>query len=124
MARIENEMQYKLAMARIEELLPIVTEDTPEDNINSVELVLLSNLVADYDDEHYPISPPSLIDVLRLRMYEMNLSQKALADVIGVSPTRLSEILSGKREPTLQVARNISIKLSIDANIVLGLCQV
>ncbi len=122
MARIENEMQYKLAMARIEELLPIVTEDTPEDNINSVELVLLSNLVADYDDEHYPISPPSLIDVLRLRMYEMNLSQKALADVIGVSPTRLSEILSGKREPTLQVARNISIKLSVDANIVLGLC--
>ncbi len=117
MVRIENESQYKAAMSRIEELLAVVTEDTPDDDVNSVELVLLSNLVADYDEEHYPISAPSLIDVLRLRMYEMNLTQKAMAAIIGISPTRLSEILSGKREPTLQVARNISIKLSIDANI-------
>ncbi len=122
MTRIENESQYNAAMARIEELLPLVTEETPEDNIMSVELVLLSNLVADYDDEHYPIKAPSLTDVLRLRMYEMNLTQKALAAIIGVSPARLSEILSGKREPTLDVARNISTKLSIDANIVLGVC--
>ncbi len=122
MTRIENESQYNAAMARIEELLPLVTEETPEDDIMSVELVLLSNLVADYDDEHYPIKAPSLTDVLRLRMYEMNLTQKALAAIIGVSPARLSEILSGKREPTLDVARNISTKLSIDANIVLGVC--
>ena len=123
MTRIENESQYNAAMARIEELLPLVTEETPEDDIMSVELVLLSNLVADYDDEHYPIKAPSLTNVLRLRMYEMNLTQKALAAIIGVSPARLSEILSGKREPTLDVARNISTKLSIDANIVLGVCS-
>ncbi len=122
MTRIENESQYNAAMARIEELLPLVTEETPEDDIMSVELVLLSNLVADYDDEHYPIKAPSLTDVLRLRMYEMNLTQKALAAIIGVSPARLSEILSGKREPTLDIARNICTKLSIDANIVLGVC--
>jgi HTH-type transcriptional regulator/antitoxin HigA len=122
MTRIESEKQYKAAMARIEELLPLVTEDTPEDDIHSVELVLLSNLVADYDNEHYPIGAPSLIDVLRLRMYEMNLTQKAMAELIGISASRLSEILTGKREPTLQVARAICINLSIDANIVLGVC--
>lgn len=120
MTRIESEKQYKAAMARIEELLPLVTEDTPEDDIHSVELVLLSNLVADYDNEHYPIGAPSLIDVLRLRMYEMNLTQKAMAELIGISASRLNEILTGKREPTLQVARAICINLSIDANIVLG----
>ena len=122
MTRIESEKQYKAAMARIEELLPLVTEDTPEDDIHSVELVLLSNLVADYDNEHYPIGAPSLIDVLRLRMYEMNLTQKAMAELIGISASRLNEILTGKREPTLQVARTICINLSIDANIVLGDC--
>ena len=122
MTRIESEKQYKAAMARIEELLPLVTEDTPEDDIHSVELVLLSNLVADYDNEHYPIGAPSLIDVLRLRMYEMNLTQKAMAELIGISASRLNEILTGKREPTLQVARAICINLSIDANIVLGIC--
>lgn len=122
MTRIENENQYQAAMARIEELLPIVTEDTPITDKNSVELVLLSNLVADYDDEHYPMKTPNLSEVLRLRMYEQNLSQKALATLVGISPARMNEIISGKREPTLKVARDISIKLSIDANIVLGIC--
>ncbi len=122
MARIENEIQYQAAMARIEELLPVVTEDTPTTDKNSVELVLLSNLVADYDDVHFPMKKPSLSDVLRLRMYELNLSQKALAALVGVSPARMNEIISGKREPTFKVARDISIKLSIDANIVLGIC--
>ena len=30
MTRIENEKQYNAAMARIEELMPLVTEETPE----------------------------------------------------------------------------------------------
>lgn len=122
MAKIENEMQYKATMVRIEELLPLVNENTPIDNKNSVELVLLSNLVADYDDEHYPISTPSLSDVIKLRMYELNLTQAAVAKMIGISPSRVNEILSGKKEPTLKIARNISLKLNIDANIILGVC--
>ncbi len=122
MVRIENESQYQAAMARIEELLPLVTEETPATDKRSVELVLLSNLVADYDDEHYPVKSPSLSEVLKLRMYEMNLTQRSLANIVGVSPARMNEIISGKREPTLKVARDISIKLSIDANIVLGTC--
>ena len=122
MTRIETEKQYQAAMARIEELLPLVTEETPEDDIHSVELVLLSNLVADYDDVHYPVEAPSLVNVLRLRMYEMKLTQKSMAELIGISASRLNEILTGKREPTLQIARAICINLSIDAAIVLGVC--
>ena len=56
MTRIENESQYNSAMQRINELLEIVNDDTPADDVRSVELVLLSNLVADYEDIHYPIS--------------------------------------------------------------------
>ena len=122
MTRIETEKQYQAAMARIEELLPLVTEETPEDDIHSVELVLLSNLVADYDDAPYPVEAPSLVNVLRLRMYEMKLTQKSMAELIGISASRLNEILTGKREPTLQIARAICINLSIDAAIVLGVC--
>ena len=56
MTRIETEKQYQAAMARIEELLPLVTEDTQEDDANFIELVHLSNLVADYDEAHYPVN--------------------------------------------------------------------
>lgn len=122
MAQIENEMQYKAAMERIEELLPLVTEDTPLADKNSVELVLLSNLVADYDEEHYPIKAPTLSELIRLRMAEMNLTQKALAALLGVSPSRVSEYLTGKSEPTLKVARRIHDELKIDSDFILGVC--
>ena len=42
MKHIESESQYKEIMARIEELLPVVTEDTPEDDANSIELVRIA----------------------------------------------------------------------------------
>ena len=120
MTKIENEAQYNWAVKRVEELLPLVTDETPLDNPNSIELELLSNLVADYSDEHYAIEDPSLIDVIKLRMYEMNLTQSKLSELLNVSPSRISEYLSGKCEPTLKVAREISKKLNIDASIVLG----
>lgn len=121
MTSIQTEKQYNAAMSRIEELLRIVNEDTPEDNQDNIELVLLSNLVADYEDIHYPIKKPSLIDVLKLRMYEKQLSQKALANLLNISPSKISEILSGKSEPTLKQARQISSTLDIAPAVVLGL---
>lgn len=121
MTRIENEMQYNAVLKRIDQLLKVVDDNTPEDDINCVELVLLSNLVADYEDEHYPISKPTLIDILKLRMYEMDLTQSALAALLGMNPSKVSEIVSGKCEPTLKQARTISQKLSINPSIVLGI---
>ena len=120
MTKIENKVQYEWAIKRVEELLPLVDDNTPLDDPNSIELELLSNVVADYSDEHFAIGEPTLVDVLKLRMYEMGLTQKALSALIGVSPSRLSDYVSGKCEPTLKVAREMSRKLNIDANIVLG----
>ena len=120
MTKLENEKQYESAMKRINELLEVVGEDTPEDDIRSVELVLLSNLVADYENEHYPIKKPTLIDVLKLRMYEMGLTQSALAALLGMNQSKISEIMSGKSEPTLKQARRISKELNIAPDIVLG----
>ena len=120
MTKIQNEVQYQSAMARIEELLKIVNNDTPVEDKDSVELVLLSELVADYEDVHYPIEKPTLTDVLKLRMYEMGLSQSSLAAMLGMNQSKISEIMSGKSEPTLKQARTMVIKLDISPAIVLG----
>lgn len=121
MAKIQNEIAYKAAMERIEELLPLVDDNTPSNDKNLIELDLLSELVADYEDEHYPIKSPSLVDVIKLRMYEMGLNQVKLSELLEVSPSRVSDYLTGRCEPTLKVARAMSRKLNIDANIVLGI---
>lgn len=120
MTKIENRAQYDWAIKRVEELMPLVDDNTPLDNPNSIELELLSNLVADYSDVHFSLGEPSLIDILKLRMYEMGITQKKLSELLNVSPSRVSDYLTGRSEPTLKVAREISKKLNIDANIVLG----
>lgn len=121
MAKIENEKQYKWAVNRVEELLPLVNENTPLDTPESIELELLSNMVADYSEVHFSLGQPSLADVIRLRMYEMGINQVKLSELLEVSPSRVSEYLTGKSEPTLAVARNISRKLHVDASVVLGI---
>jgi HTH-type transcriptional regulator/antitoxin HigA len=120
MTKIENEQQYRWALQRVEQLLPLVTDETPIDDPNSIELDLLSGLVADYSDEHYAIGEPSLADVLKLRMFELGLNQVALSKLLHINPSRISEYLSGKKEPTLRQARAISKELDIDPAIVLG----
>ncbi len=120
MAKIKNKTEYNAASERIEELLLLVDNDTPITNRNFIELDLLSNLVADYEDKHFPIKKTSLVEVIKLRMYEMGLNQVKLSELLGVSTSRVSEYLTGKSEPTLKVARDISHKLNIDASIILG----
>lgn len=115
-----TEKQYKVACERIEELLKKVGNETSENDKNYIELDFLSDLVADYEEKYFPVETPSLQDVIKLRMYEMGISQVKLSEILNVSPSRISEYLTGKSEPTLKVAREISKKLKIDASVVLG----
>jgi len=117
---IKNEKQYNVACARIEELLKVVGNDTPENDTHFIELDLLSDLVADYEEVNYPVKDPKLADIIRLRMYEMGINQTKLSELLEVSPSRVSEYLTGKSEPTLAVARNMCRKLNISVSVALG----
>ena len=112
--------QYKVACERVEELLKKVGNETSENDKNFIELDFLSDVVTDYEEKYFPVETPSLQDVIKLRMYEMGISQVKLSEILNVSPSRVSEYLTGKSEPTLKAAREISKKLNIDASVVLG----
>jgi HTH-type transcriptional regulator/antitoxin HigA len=119
MAQIKDERQYQIILKRVEALMDIVTEETPLDDPNSVELDLLADLAEEYEMEHYPIAVPALNDALKTRMNELGLTQKSLAELLEISAPRVSEYLTGKTEPTLQVARRMHRKLNIAASILL-----
>ena len=55
MDKIENLQQYEEAVKRVEELLPLVNDNTPTNDPNYIELVRLSNMVADYDEVHFSL---------------------------------------------------------------------
>lgn len=120
MTKIETKKQYDWAVKRVEELLPLVSDNTPADDPNSIELELLSNLVADYSDAHFALGEPTLSDVIKLRMYEMGLSKSGLSRILGVSPSSISDYISGKREPSISVGRKMCKSLNISPNVVLG----
>ena len=50
MVKIKNEQQYEKVLERIGELLQVVGNNTPETDKDFVELDLLSELVADYEE--------------------------------------------------------------------------
>lgn len=120
MTQIETYEQYEALLKRIEHLLEITDEDTPLDSPEMIELDILSKLISDYSDEHFAVGTPSLIDILKLRMFELGLTQKSLAELIGVSTSRINDYITGKCEPTLKIARIMKQKLNIDADIILG----
>lgn len=121
MRKIGTKKEYEALNTRMEELLKIVGNDTPTNGKNFIELDVISDLIADYEEEHFPVEAPSLIDVIKLRMYERGLSQKKVAELLQVSTSRVSDYLTGKSEPTLKVARTISNQLNIDPAVVLGI---
>ena len=120
MAKIKSEAAYRAALHRIDDLLLLVNDNTPEDDPNYLELDMISDMVAEYEDIHYPIGKPSLVEVIKFRLYEMGITQSKLAEMLGLSNARVSEIMNGKSEPSLKIGRELSRKLNIDPAIVLG----
>lgn len=120
MSKIRTKQEYLAICERIEELLRIVGNETPTHDKNFIELDLLSDWVADYEESHEPVEMPNLSEIIKLKMHEQGLNQKGLSELLGISTSRVSEYLTGKSEPTLKVAKIISKKLNIEPSIILG----
>lgn len=113
--------QYDYALNRIEELLPLVTDETPADDRNAVELTIVSDVVEAYEKIHYPISKPTIGELISLSIEEKGMTQKQLARELGISPSRVSDYISGRAEPTLRIARALCLVLGIAPSAMLGI---
>ena len=105
--------QYEFALNRIEELLPLVTDETPANDKNAIELTLMSDIVESYEKRHFPIGKPSVSELIELSLSEKEMTQKQLATEIGISPSRINDYITGRSEPTLKIARLLCKVLNI-----------
>lgn len=113
--------QYEFALSRIEELLPLVDDNTPANDKNAVELSVVSDIVMAYEKEHYPIGKPSVSELIGLYLQEKGMTQKQLAQKIGVSPSRINDYISGRSEPSLKNAGLLCRILDIPPYVMLGI---
>ena len=114
----KDEASYNTAM---EEILSLMNKG--EGNLTPAETEKLRNmaLAAEaYEDRYYPMPMPNTIgQMVGLKMYEMKLTQTALAEMLGLARPKLSQILSGKREPDVPFLKAVYQKLKIDPGFLL-----
>ena len=112
---IKNEAQYEAALERIYELMQLDLEPGTE---AGDELEILSLLVKDYENAHYPVPKPHPIEAIKFRLEQLALSDTELTRILG-SRSRKSEILSGERKLSLEMIRKLNQELKIPAEVLI-----
>ena len=110
---IRSEADYEAALARIDDLMD-AQSGTPEGE----ELDVLTDLVELYEAKHVPMGFPSPLGAIRFRMEQSGLSPRDLVSFMG-SRAKVSEVLSGKRPLTMQMARALHANLGVPADVLL-----
>ncbi len=116
-----TKQQYEFALAKVEELLPLVSDNTPANDAAALELSVMSDIVIAYEKAHFPIEKPSVAELIELSLEEKGITQKELAKNIGVSPSRINDYIAGRSEPTLRIARLLCVVLNIPPAAMLGI---
>ncbi|MUP45261.1 helix-turn-helix domain-containing protein [Gramella sp. BOM4] len=114
MKPIKTEKDYEKALERLE-----VIFDSPADSAEGDEAEILSMMIENYENEHYPIEAPDPIEAIKIRMEEMNLKQKDLVGMIG-GKSRVSEILNRKKRLTVDMIRELEKNLNISASVLVS----
>ena len=110
---IRSEKDYEAACARIRELMGAQL-NTPAGD----ELDVLTDLVEHYEDKHYPVDKPTAVEAIEFRMDQAGLTRRDLVPLIG-SRQKVSDVLTGKRDITISMARALHKHLGIPADILL-----
>lgn len=113
---IKTEQDYQEALELAEEL---IGRDPNPDSSDGEKLSLLSTLIQDYEAKVFSSSLPGPIEAIKFRMDQVNLRPADLIPYLG-SRSRVSEILSGKRQLTIDMVRALSEGLGIPAKVLIG----
>jgi HTH-type transcriptional regulator/antitoxin HigA len=80
----------------------------------------LSDLVGVYEDEHYPIEPPSDSDMLRHLLESKRVTQAQLSREAGIAKSTISEVLAGKKPFSRQMIRKLATFFQVDVGVLAG----
>lgn len=87
------------------------------DEGETLYLDALSDLVATYEDDHYPIEPASDADMLRHLLEAKEVSQADLHRETGIPKSTISEIVGGKKPFSRQIIRKLADYFNVDVSL-------
>lgn len=109
--RVRTEEDYAQALATIEVLLGEIGSD--ENHPLAEVLDWLAERVAVYEEERHPIPEAEPKEVLRFLMDQHGLKQDDLADCAPQG--RISDILSGRRGISKEIAKKLARRFGVSA---------
>ncbi|WP_256663424.1 type II toxin-antitoxin system HigA family antitoxin [Pseudomonas sp. C27(2019)] len=112
---IKSAQDHELAMARLMSLMDL---DPQPNTAEADEMDVLALLIEKYEDEQFPIDTPDPIEAIRFRMEQQGLKNKDLVPFIG-SASKVSEVLNGTRNLSINMIRKLSEGLGISAEILI-----
>ncbi len=103
---IRTEEENKAALKRFETLLDLEESGdmSPEEK---EEADLLEVLIDNYEEKHHSIGQPDPIEYIKYIMENKNLKQKDIVDILGISKSGFSKILSRKRALSLEMIKKL-----------------
>ena len=110
---IENDSEYEEILSEIEKLMDL---DPEPDSEEGKKLRLLGLIITDYEKDLEINQPPEPIEAIKFMMEQQGLKQRDLIPYIG-SRSLVSEILSGKRNLTLEMIWVLNEHLGIPLNV-------
>ncbi|MGA8146925.1 MAG: helix-turn-helix domain-containing protein [Gallionellaceae bacterium] len=110
LAPIHSKVQYNRMVQLMNSLVDEVGGNEKHPLADLLEIV--GDIIAIYEDRHYPIADAEPREVLRLLMEQNSLQQKDLAAELG-SQSVVSEILGGKRAINARQAKALAARFAI-----------
>lgn len=107
-APIRNEEGYQACLARASDLI------LKSDAVSQDELEIIQALVERWEKSKYDQPAPTAVEAIRFRMSQMGLQSRDLEPYIG-SRARVSEVLSGRRDLSIDMIRALNQHLGIPA---------
>lgn len=96
----------------------MLQKDLKVNSTESDELEVLSVLVKEYENIHFPIPKPKPLEAIKFRLEQNGMTERELSEILG-HRSRKSEILSGKRKLSLAMIRKLHQALNIPAEVLI-----
>jgi HTH-type transcriptional regulator / antitoxin HigA len=110
---IENDRDHAEAKALIEKLMG------SSDAADQARMTAQARLIEAYERARWPRRTPKLPDLLAYLMEQHGLSRANLVPLLG-TPSRVSEVLNGKRELSMSMVRNLRERFQISADLLIS----
>lgn len=111
---IRTEKDHERAVARMSDLMG-AKAGSPEGD----ELEMLAILLEAYEAKQFPVDSPDAVTAILFRMEQQGLTRRDLEPFIG-SRARVSEVLTRKRNLTLEMIRRVRGGLGISADLLIS----